>query len=105
MRSTVLEGLNFQALQISAKDFRFLLNRGYPRKAALQLVGNRYGLTADERHLLHRGVFSDEDAKSRREKKVHLAGMMNENLAIDGYNVLITIEAGISGRPLVLADA
>jgi hypothetical protein len=28
----------------------------------------------------------------------------NKDLAIDGHNVLITIEAGLSGRPLVLGD-
>ncbi len=91
-------------LQRSAQDFRFLLNRGYPRKAALELVGNRYGLTSDERHLLHRGVFSDSDSGSRRKKKVSVPKIKNKELAIDGHNVLITIEAGISGRPIVLAD-
>ncbi len=50
--------LRFKDLQEAAEDFRYLLNRGYPRKATLELVGNRYGLTFDERHLLHRGVFS-----------------------------------------------
>jgi len=91
-------------LQEAARDFRFLLNRGYPRKAALELVGNRYGLTSDERHLLHRGVFSNPDSESRRKKKVLIGDVRNGNLAIDGHNVIITIEAGISGRPLVLGD-
>jgi hypothetical protein len=30
--------------------------------------------------------------------------MRNEKLVIDGYNVIITIEAGLSGRSLVLGD-
>jgi hypothetical protein len=67
-------------------------------------VGNRYGLTSDERHLLHRGVFSDSDSESRTKKKVSIPRIKNEELAIDGHNVLITIEAGISGRPIVIAD-
>ncbi|MBM4286288.1 MAG: DUF434 domain-containing protein, partial [Deltaproteobacteria bacterium] len=29
-------------LREGAADFRYLLNRGYPRRAALSLVGNRY---------------------------------------------------------------
>jgi len=99
-----MKASKFKDLQKPAEDFRFLLNRGYPRKAALELVGNRYGLTSDERHLLHRGVFSNSDSESRRKKKVIIGDVRNKDLAIDGHNVLITIEAGISGRPLVLGD-
>src|SRR5512139_21330 len=91
-------------IQRAAGDFRYLLNRGYPRKASLELVGNRYGLTSDERHLLHRGVFSNSDSGSRRKKKVFIGEVRNKDLVIDGHNVLITVEAGISGRPLVVGD-
>jgi hypothetical protein len=94
--------LNF--LQKAAEDFRYLINRRYPRKAALELVGNRYGLTFDERHLLHRGVFSNKNSKARRKKKITFREVRNEDLAIDGHNVLITIEAGLSRRPLILGD-
>jgi hypothetical protein len=88
----------------AAFDFRYLLNRGYPRKNALELVGNRYALTFDQRHLLHRGVFSESDAGCRRRKLLRLKDLKNQALAIDGHNVLITIEAGLSGSPLILAD-
>ena len=91
-------------LQDGANDFRYLLNRGYPRKAALELVGNRYALTIDQRHLLHRGVFSEVSAKVRRGKLIRLKDLRSQALAIDGYNVLITLEAGLSGKPLILAD-
>ena len=91
-------------LQDPANDLRYLLNRGYPRKAALELVGNRYGLIFDQRHLLHRGVFSGAEAKSRRRKLLRLRELHDQPLAIDGHNVLITIEAGLSGSPLIMAD-
>ncbi len=91
-------------LQEAAKDFRYLLNRGYPRKATLGLVGNRYGLTFNERHLLHRGVFSNAASQSRRKKRTSVKEIRNRELAIDGHNVLITIEAALSGHALVLAD-
>jgi hypothetical protein len=96
--------LEFKYLRKAAEDFRYLLNRGYPRKASLDLVGNRYKLTFDGRHLLHRGVFSDEDSEARRKKIISAKGIMNKDLAIDGHNILITVEAGLSGRPLILAD-
>jgi hypothetical protein len=91
-------------LHQAARDFRYLLNRGYPRKRTLDLVGNRYELTADERHLLHRAVFSESDSASRRKRKIPFHTIRNSDLAIDGYNVIITIEAGLSSRPLVLGN-
>lgn len=91
-------------LQKAAEDFRYLLNRGYPRKLSLEMVGNRYQLTFDERHLLHRGVFCEEDAKRRRAKKISLSQIRGKDLAIDGHNVIITLEAGLSGLPLILGD-
>jgi hypothetical protein len=103
-KSTGIRISKFEHLQNAAQDFRYLLNRRYPRKAALELVGNRYGLTFDERHLLHRGVFSSKDSQARRKKRIYIKEIRNKDLAIDGHNVLITIEAGLSSRPLVLGD-
>lgn len=100
----MLNQFKSKALQDAAQDFRHLLNRGYPRKAALELVGNRYQSNAAERHLLHRGVFSDADSKWRQKKKISIREVQNKDLAIDGHNVLITVEAGLSGRPLILSD-
>jgi hypothetical protein len=103
-KSAAVRMSKFGHLQKAAEDFRCLLNRRYPRKASLELVGNRYELTFDERHLLHRGVFSNSDSKSRKKKIVPITDIRNNDLAIDGHNVLITIEAALSGRPLVSAD-
>ena len=93
-----------EGLQQAAIDFHYLLNRGYPRKTSLELIGNRYDLSFDQRHLLHRGIFSDSDAVARRKKIVSLQRLRNRKVAIDGHNVLITIEAALSGRPLILSN-
>ena len=93
-----------EAFRAAAEDFRYLLDRGYPRKPCLDLVGNRHQLTSEQRNLLHRGVFPERDSRSRKKKKLPFSRVSGENLAIDGYNVLITIEAGLCGSPLVLAD-
>jgi len=98
------EILRSKGLQKAADDFRYLLNRSYPRKAALELVGNRYQLTSDQRHLLHRGVFSDADSEARHKRKIPIERIRRKDFVIDGYNVIITIEAGLSGRPLILGD-
>jgi hypothetical protein len=88
----------------AARDFRFLLARGYPRQAALVLVGNRYDLEEIARRLLHRGVFAPEVAMARRAKLHLLRDLPGLPLALDGHNVLITLECAGRGLPLVAAD-
>ncbi len=91
-------------LREAAADFRFLLARGYPRQAALTLVGNRYGLEETSRRLLHRGVFAPEAAATRRNRLRRLADLPGVPLALDGHNVLITLECAVRRLPLVAAD-
>ncbi len=91
-------------LRRAAADFRYLLDRGYPRQAALALVGNRYDLDRAGRQLLHRGVFDRETAQARRAKLRPLKGLSGQPLLVDGHNVLITLEAALRGLPLVRAD-
>jgi hypothetical protein len=87
-----------------AADFRYLLSRGYPRAAALTLVGNRYNLEHTARQVLHRGVFAPEAAAVRRAKLRLMRELPGLPLALDGHNVLITLECARRGVPLVAAD-
>jgi hypothetical protein len=96
--------LDLSLLQKAAADFRYLLSRGYPRSAALTLVGNRYNLEHTARQLLHRGVFAPENAAARRAKLHLLRDVAGLPLALDGHNVLITLECAVRGLPLVAAD-
>jgi hypothetical protein len=92
------------SLRQAAANFRYLLNRGYPRAASLALVGNRYDLSRPARQLLHRGVFADAVAQARRAKLRLLSTLAGLPLALDGHNVLITLESALLGRVLVVAD-
>lgn len=105
-RISVDEGMaiDIVCLRKGAVDFRYLLGRGYPRKNSLELIGNRYGLRKGGRDLLHRGVFSPDDAARRREKLVGMEGIRNADVAVDGHNVLITVEAALGQQPLIAAD-
>jgi len=47
------------------RDYAYLLNRAYPRKSILKIVGDRYLLNAFQRVMLSRGVFPDSDARVR----------------------------------------
>jgi hypothetical protein len=96
--------IDIVSLRMGAEDFRYLLGRGYPRGNSLDLVGNRYSLRKDERDLLHRGVFAPDVAAARREKLLELEEIGGYRLGVDGYNVLITVEAALCQKPLVVAD-
>ena len=96
--------LDYQRLQIAAADFLYLLDRGYPRSASLQLVGNRYNLDRLHREVLHRGVFAGEEAKQRRERLVGPEKLVDSKLLVDGHNVIITTESRFAGRPLIAAN-
>jgi hypothetical protein len=96
--------LHQKALEQAAEDFLYLLDRSYPRKAGLQLVGNRYDLDALHREVLHRGVFARKEARERRHRLVELVRLVDFKLLVDGHNVLITVESGIAGRLLIAAN-
>ncbi|MFH1595732.1 MAG: DUF434 domain-containing protein [Pseudomonadota bacterium] len=97
-------GESWSHIPEAAADFRYLLARAYPRQAALALVGNRYHLDHAARQILHRGVFAPEVAAARRAKLRRLRDLAGQGLALDGHNVLITLECAGRGLPLVAAD-
>lgn len=56
------------------------------------------------RNLLHRGIFSQKESSRRRHKLLSVQDIKSANLAIDGYNVVITIESALRGLPLIEAN-
>jgi len=80
-------------LKNAAYDLKFLLNRGYRKKVALNLVANRYLLNRKGRNFLVRKVFSTEKSMDRSVKIVDINNIKNKTIFIDGYNVLITVES------------
>jgi hypothetical protein len=88
----------------AASDARYLLSRAYPRERVLRVVGDRWGLDADSRHLLRRGVFAPEEAEARKNKLLALEDCRGREVAVDGHNVVITLETAIKGGQLIFAD-
>jgi len=84
-------------LRAALRDFSLLLTKGYAEKSALKLVGDRFSLTERQRLAIMRSACSDQQLASRREREVKISKLAGQPIAIDGYNVLITIEAAMSG--------
>ncbi len=85
-------------------DLRYLLDRGYRRATAIRVVGDKYRLGRRERNILLRAVFSRLEAGEHRRRRVGPEGAEGEEVVIDGYNVLITVEALLSGEAFLSDD-
>ncbi|HDI46174.1 MAG TPA: DUF434 domain-containing protein [Candidatus Methanomethylia archaeon] len=86
------------------EDARYLLSRGYKRESVVRFVGDRYQLSKEERLLIYRGVYGDVEALSHKEKLVNASYLQGRTLAVDGFNVMLTVEAAIRVLPLYLCD-
>ena len=84
-------------LRSAAEDFSMLLSKGYAEKSSLKLVGDKFSLTERQRLAIMRSSCSDQQLESRKERCVDIKKLMEKSVAIDGYNLLITIEAAMSG--------
>ena len=85
-------------------DFKQLRDKGYPEKASLKLVGDRYDLTREQRNCLFRGIVPSERAGARRRKIAQLKEVTGAPLGIDWYNVLITVESYLRGVTLFISE-
>ena len=84
-------------LRAALADFCLLLTKGYADKSSLKLVGDRFSLTERQRVAVMRSACSDQQLASRNARRIELEELAGRPLAIDGYNVLITVEAAMSG--------
>ena len=85
------------SLRQATGDFSLLLTRGYAEKGALKLVGDRFSLTQRQRLAVMRCACSQQQLVSRKQREVGITEIASQSIAVDGYNVLITIEAAMSG--------
>jgi len=77
-------------------DYSLLLTKGYGNKGALKLVGDRFSLTERQRLAVMRSSCSEEQFDSRKKKEISITETAGEEIAVDGYNCLITVEAAMS---------
>jgi hypothetical protein len=84
-------------LKAALADFSMLLTKGYAEKSALKLVCDKLSLTARQRLAVMRSACSDEQLACREQRCVPVKNLVGQPIAIDGYNILITIEAAMSG--------
>lgn len=106
-------GDSLEKLREAAKDTKYLLNRGYSVKNSTTFIGNHFMFSERQRLALARAVSSDYDIDMRKSKQCIFEccdtiyqpydreGDLIEEVFIDGFNTIITLEVALSGSPIL----
>jgi hypothetical protein len=89
-------------LRAALADYCLLLTKGYAAPSSLKLVGDHFNLDHRQRLALMRSACSDQQFASRQNRRINLESAAGRHLLIDGYNLLITVEAALGGAPVFI---
>jgi hypothetical protein len=84
-------------LQQASAELGWLLDHGYAMRSSLALVGDRHALTDRQRLALARSTCAETQRQRRRAHEISRERVAGHELWIDGYNLLISIEAALGG--------
>jgi hypothetical protein len=85
----------------AVSDLSWLFSKGYTARASLKLVGDRYLLKERQRQAVSRAACSDQQKERRNRNCLPFAAIKGRKLLLDGFNLIITLEAAISGGVLI----
>lgn len=89
-------------LRAAVRDLSWLRTRGYGGQSASELVGNRYQLRRRQRNAVARSACSDAERAHRLGARLPPEAIAGQELHLDGFNVLITVEAMLGGAYLFM---
>lgn len=92
------------AFKNALTDYYYLLNKNYPEKETLKLVGDHFRLTGPQRTVLFRGITSKKNASIRKSKRIPIEDLKGKELYIDGYNFLFTIMNYLLGKMVFIGN-
>ncbi|WP_010665456.1 DUF434 domain-containing protein [Marinilabilia salmonicolor] len=88
-------------LKKAAADYCWLLDRNYSAKAALKLVGDKFKLQERQRQAIDRCCQPLSLAEPIKQKEIKKpTSLKHQTIVIDGFNLLIILEAALSRAPL-----
>ncbi len=85
----------------ACRDYFYLIDRRYPERGSLKLIGDRYRLNGDQRTVIYRGISSLEQSALRNSLLTHEC--RNVPLFVDGYNVLFSLLNYRLGRTVFIS--
>lgn len=87
-------------LSKAMQDVCYLINAGYDRKQASTFVGNHYCLSERQRLAIVRSVATQKQLAERKRKEIF--DFQAQDVWIDGFNQIITLEVLLNHSPLFL---
>ncbi|MFW6344475.1 MAG: DUF434 domain-containing protein [Sediminispirochaetaceae bacterium] len=96
-----LESPQFEA---AARDYLWLLDRGYPERRSRELTADRYRLDTHQRSALYRGVFSTEESAARGRNRLELPLQSPQGVTVDFLNLLLLLMNYLYGRNVFFAS-
>ncbi|MEM7375496.1 MAG: DUF434 domain-containing protein [Bacteroidota bacterium] len=92
-----------RVLNEAVADLSWLWSRGYAEKSSITIVGDRHRLNVRQRKALRRAACSDASLQYRKDHELTVGDLKEQSIVIDGYNLLITVEAGLAGGIVIHA--
>jgi len=89
-----------QLIKEALQDMSYLLSRAYAEKSAVQLVGNRYRLNVRQQKAVQGMSASVAQIEQRRLSELSVKKLAEQEILIDGFNLLIVLESALSGAYL-----
>lgn len=90
-------------LKRAADELQYLRNHQYPMTSSLKLVGDHHQLSRRQRTALQRMIAPNCAYQNRKRKEINGTQLDGKKLAIDGFNLIITLETALSGSLLLCA--
>ena len=91
-----------ERLREAVRDLSWLRTRGYAERSAAKIVGDRYQLRARQRTAVGRCACPDSAVEGRASRRVAPERVAGQRLALDGLNVLTTLEVALAGGVLLV---
>lgn len=90
------------ALRQAARELSWLLGRGYAVRSSLKLVGDRHSLNERGRLAVSRAACAEANLRAREAQCLPVESVKGKPIIIDGFNLLITIEAALGGGLVII---
>lgn len=89
-----------EKMKTASRHISYLLEEGYDLKQATVFVGNHFLLSERQRLAIMRSVASQQQLLQRKRKQVPLGALEGQEVWIDGFNTIITLEVLLSNSLL-----
>jgi hypothetical protein len=96
--------LTSETFKAAVIDYYYFLEKNYPEKETVKLVGDRYRLTGPQRTILFRGITAQEKALKRRARLISIEDAKEKKWYIDGYNVLFSLMNYLLGKKIFIGN-